>query len=707
MKKKTWVFVLSGILSCNWGLQGQENTNLQTSAYRTSIAQDEVRKQAEEVRASLSLLLQDFYQNQLQSKSSVEAQDVASQLANLNDEQIRPLIEMLREAGMQGDGVGSKLGSASQTQKKIQVDLKTLENRLTLHINQSATQQRLRDLILRQTSNLRETELLAASGKPANKMSGSLVPLVPMTRAEQEGLRQETGLAVEMMQKIVDTVPAAERKGFAESLQEATRLDLTAFSATASKELAEGKFTEAVKAQKGLLEGLQGMLAKLNADRPLEEKVQAVKDKLQQLATEQKQLAESTKKADDTTKRDLLEAQSKLTDQVNALQKEALGLNAKAALESQKATPLMDDAAKTLRETPRFTAAEKNKVAQSQEAAAEKLQEASQAMQQQLDQMAAQNNSAPQNVAEALQKMAKLDQQVRTAMAEQQALDQKPENAAAQQQLADKAAALQQQALPMSQEAAQNLGQAAQQMQQNSQKASESLAQASQALQQQMQQMKQMAAQQEQLQNLADQIAAAQANSEKAEQVMNQQGKADLAPAIQEMQQAQKALQQANAAAAAVPGAEEALQEAGKKLAESILNAAQVKKEQAAGANTQAQEAMQKAQKGVGEAMAQLAASMPGMPQPGQPGDSGQSGQSGMVTDGNPSGEGMETGVQSFMANSGAAGTAGQVQAGLKPQDREAIAMLKKEKAPAEYQGMVQQYLQNLAEGVSPAGMPQ
>jgi len=59
------------------------------------------------------------------------------------------------------------------------------------------------------------------------------------------------------------------------------------------------------------------------------------------------------------------------------------------------------------------------------------------------------------------------------------------------------------------------------------------------------------------------------------------------------------------------------------------------------------------------------------------------------------------------MANSGAAGTAGQVQAGLKPQDREAIAMLKKEKAPAEYQGMVQQYLQNLAEGVSPAGMPQ
>jgi hypothetical protein len=39
----------------------------------------------------------------------------------------------------------------------------------------------------------------------------------------------------------------------------------------------------------------------------------------------------------------------------------------------------------------------------------------------------------------------------------------------------------------------------------------------------------------------------------------------------------------------------------------------------------------------------------------------------------------------------------------LKPKDREAVAALQGEKAPAEYQGMASQYLKNLAGGESPA----
>lgn len=59
-------------------------------------------------------------------------------------------------------------------------------------------------------------------------------------------------------------------------------------------------------------------------------------------------------------------------------------------------------------------------------------------------------------------------------------------------------------------------------------------------------------------------------------------------------------------------------------------------------------------------------------------------------------------GMQNFLNNAGPAGGNGQVVAGIKPKDRAAVSLLQKEKAPAEYQGMVQQYLKNLAEGAAP-----
>jgi hypothetical protein len=57
----------------------------------------------------------------------------------------------------------------------------------------------------------------------------------------------------------------------------------------------------------------------------------------------------------------------------------------------------------------------------------------------------------------------------------------------------------------------------------------------------------------------------------------------------------------------------------------------------------------------------------------------------------------------SFLGSSGPAGGPGQVVGQLQPKDRNAISVLQKEKASPEYQGMVQQYLKNLADGATPA----
>jgi DNA repair exonuclease SbcCD ATPase subunit len=229
-----------------------------------------------------------------------------------------------------------------------------------------------------------------------------------------------------------------------------------------------------------------------------------------------------------------------------------------------------------------------------------------------------------------------------------------------------------------------------------------------------MQNLNQAMTDQKQLQALATQLQAAQNQTQQAGQALGQPGQQDLTPAIQQMQQAQQALQQAQAQAGNAPGAQQAMQEAGKNLEASIMSAAQKKQDPAAASNGQAQQAIGQAMSAVSQAMAQaqaqaqaaapaMAQAGPQPPMPGQMMPGQQMQPNGQIQDGHSS-DGIFGGVQGFMANSGPNGANGQVNAGLKPKDRDAIAQLKKEKTPVEYQGMSQQYLKNLAEGSYPAG---
>ena len=130
----------------------QNSSDLKASAYRVSIAQDEVSRQAEEVRQQIVLILQDYYQNQLASKNADEAQRVAAQVAKLNDEQIKPLVDLLRQIGTasQTKQVSGDLTNVSRTQKQVQVSIKELENRLMLQVGKASVLQRFEDLALRQ-----------------------------------------------------------------------------------------------------------------------------------------------------------------------------------------------------------------------------------------------------------------------------------------------------------------------------------------------------------------------------------------------------------------------------------------------------------------------------------------------------------------------------------------------------------------------------
>jgi hypothetical protein len=125
------------------------------------------------------------------------------------------------------------------------------------------------------------------------------------------------------------------------------------------------------------------------------------------------------------------------------------------------------------------------------------------------------------------------------------------------------------------------------------------------------------------------------------------------------------------------------------------MQAAQANKAGAASQNAQAQAALADAQKSI-------ASSLPGAPKPDA--------QKNQQTAQNKTGETMGQAGQGHgldnkgFTNPGGPGKEGvsQVVTGLKPKEREAVALLQKEKAPDEYRSVTQQYLKNLASGEAP-----
>lgn len=695
-------------------------TDLQTSAYRNSIAQDEVRKQAEDVRRQLGLLLEDIQQNQVNTPEADLARQVAAKLQNLGDEQILPLIQMLKEAGAMDNTskVQGQLTEASKEQKSIQVLLKSMADGLSLHKDQASIQQRLEQLVLRQTTNLRQTQDIAATGKPAE--------IASLCQSEQSALRQEVDLTVETLQKVVDGVAADQKEKFAVALNEMKAQSVPTLAATAAAETAAAKYANAVTSQTRLRDALQTVLLKMKANLSPQERAQSLAAKMKELAAQQEALAEATKKAPESAQKDMREAQRQLTDKVAAVQKEVQDLNAGASEKATKAQEAMNKAAEDLKTEKK---PKKDDIAATQKDAADKLAKAGEDLAKTADKLA--GDKTPQNAAQAMAELSQLSQKIAEAQAQQNAQTANPATDADQKKkLEEKTKELQQQALAKNAEAAKNLGEAAGKMQENKpQEAAQALAQANAEIQAQMQAVAQAAAKDQQMQGVSKAIAGAKAAAEEARKDLQKaQPGQDQMAAIKKTEEAQKSLQEAQQAANAAgasPDVKQALQEAQKALDKSKLDAAQMKKDAATASNANAQKNLQSAMQSIQQASAAaLANAMPnaqqqngqqqnGQPQNGQQNNQQNSQQMAQGGDQNkPAIDGQSGGgmgglkgddALKYIGSAGPQGTIAQVNAGLKPKDREAVALLQKEKAPAEYQGMAGQYLKNLAAGESPA----
>lgn len=579
---------------------GAEDTTARTSAYQSSVAQDQLRGQTKKVRQELIALLEEFQSNQAAAAEIAQTKQALERLDSLSDKDMADVVQALRDASRATDPAqaNGKLAVAGASQKNIQSALRLLADKLSTQKDEATMRQRLRILAVRQTSAQRQGQILAARWFDP--------PVIALAVAEQEALKNEVNSALETLTRLA-TIPGPSGQVFAGALAVGRNARVGEQVAAAATETAAKNFAGAVASQGAVIEGLQAMIERLNSTRTAEERTREMATKMKELASNQKQLADSTQKSYVAGEAYITKEQAKLSSELSVLQDEISKLNPTAGTQAEQAEKGMRDLDDKLEKNPVLIdkIEGKNDVVQSQNNAAQNLGAVSDLLQKQANDLAKAQNPANQN------------------------------------------------ADPMTSDP-------------------------------------QFSA----IQNAAKEVMEAKSKMDLADKNMIFKG--DAATANAEMEAAKEALAAALADAAAAGDAVD------KDVGENLQGA----QKDLAGAKGQAGSDQQKAHDGIGEAQKGAAKALAGLQKAAnalmaarggmQPGHGGMFGKG--------SGHGAPIAGMGMGNPDGAGAILTDVSAtsGISPQDRAALSLLQREKAPLEYNEMVRQYLKNLADGEMP-----
>lgn len=480
----TGLLALFAISAPQTNLQAADVTSLQASAYRNSIAQDNVGRQVVEIREKLGLLLQDFYQNDVESDEARTAIEIANMLHSLSMEQIRPLVANLKDAGNRQDleAILASLTQSSQAQKKIQVELKSLEARLDGQIGQATLSRRFNNLVLRQAGNLRQTADLLQKDQANQSSARSTVSLL---QSEQSALRDELSIALNDLTEVPENSAQATLYASVDTLVRTHKLPEQAEAAATFAQ--DKEFMNSLKAQKKLLAGLRAIATALQPEQSPKERLLSMQSTLDRLSTEQSHLASDLKTADKSELAAIREKQAALLDEANVLRSDLSAMNGRAGKKLEEAAKSMDEAAKSMAQMKKATPREKAAASKSQEAAADQLSAAREALDQQLAALDTRPASNTQALEDKIAQLKSLEDAVSEIAEQQAALGDKPTRQQ-QQPIANQTADLQNKAQPLSEDAAAALNEAFMDMQrQNPAEAQEALLQANASLQKEIQ----------------------------------------------------------------------------------------------------------------------------------------------------------------------------------------------------------------------------
>jgi hypothetical protein len=614
--------------------QNSNDTAVQNAVYRDSIAQDQLHVQADRLRQDLVQLLEDYRQNHAPPTDIAQLQQVIDRLGSLSDRDMSGVVQTLRDVGKLNNGptVQNRLVAASQEQLAIQTSLKKLTDQLTLRQTQQSMEQRLRQLVLRQVTNLHHTRDIAAAGQPQNLLPHGLKVIGELAVAEQSAIVNELTLLTDALEKAAaKTAENPDGAVFAETLKLSSDLRLDQQAATAAAETSSRDFAKAAAAQEPLLISLQALAEKMESAQSVAERLRDLAARIKDVAAQQQVLAESTQAAKNTAADEIRDQQDKLAEQVAALRAELGALDIRAAAQLDPAEQAMQSIDGLLRKPDALEerhgngadqAGGKAQVASAQVEAGRQLEAIGATLDQEAGNVA--QATTPETAGQAAATLQHLGQELNQALAQQQALAAQPGAAAAaaqEQQVAAEVANMQREALPLDTGLAGTLGQAAAQMQQaqdpqtpnSAGQAAASLAQAQAQVQREAQEAAKAAAVQQAADGLAALLRDVKAQVQQAGQVMEQPSLNDLTPAIQQMAAAQGVIAQAltfvaRDAGILPPEVKGDLNVAQTDLTTSKMQAAQVQKKNALTANAHAQTELDDAIKLLSQSSAQMLA---------------------------------------------------------------------------------------------------
>jgi hypothetical protein len=657
---------------------GARAADLQQSAYRGGVAQEDARRSAEKIQRELGDLVAEMQLNGFGAADLELLVKTSDNLANLGNEDMRKVIAALQNAGAAGeaDGQRENLLTAYQGQKDIALKLQKLAVEFTTRQVVGTIQSRLQNLTLRQAANLRNTRAIDHDAKAG--AAGAVVG------SEQSAIAAETGLLARNIQSALNQVAPDAPVGVARVVLEALTAGTLREDADVARQLTvSGQYRASLAKQSAVYQELVRVLRAALAAQGATEALAELLRQLERLIAGERALMVAGGEAD---RQDLARQQTRLQDGAALAEGLLKTLNAAAAAHVTRAETAMRQSAEALSQA--------RAARPSQEAAVTALEAARKLLEPQIAAVQKQQQDA---IDKQIADMKSLLDEVRKTQAEVQ------RKAEARQ--ADQANQLAQQALANTPAAAENLFNAASQLQQdaeaNQQSAAAELGKAADQLQLQINAAQQIAADYQKLEQAAQQLSQAQQQTQQAQQSLQQQG--SVADAARQLMGARQQLSQIGQQGLPEQ-AKQAIQGAGQSLKDAVAQAAQSKAEQAGQQTRQAGQALQQARDALAQSMQQMKQQAGLTPSAGYSQTQGESQDHQQAVMGAQGSDGT-AGSKSFVGSGGIDGAKNfaQVVGNLKPRDREAIAQSAAQKIPQEYTQAVQQYLKNLTTVTDPS----
>jgi len=670
-------------------------------AERSQVAQEEAQSSASQIEDQIAKINQTLRSNGI-DEAQIRGIDAALHgISDLSSKDMASVIGTLQGVNTAGTDKARQDGllTAYKGQQAIMQKISALI--ASIQIKESSDQLRLQlqDMLLRQISNRRLTADLQKLNQPVASLSERDKGRHDIAANGQTSLQANLTTVLSELDQLVVQLPPETVDAFKQKLQ-ALHTDLLRQSALAANDAVRtGAWPAALQNQSQLMNGLLALSELIDTSGTAANLAQAAQDGARLLDAEKSLLGDAANRAD---------RQVDIEDRTLLASLRLQSLNAIAAGKLAAADQSM--------EVIRTGADAKAATAAGQQAITS-LQQALDLLKQQAEDVAKAQALTPQQRLDQLQALA-------TQVAQQQAAAQNP---AQTPPTAEDLAKLQQQAAPLSPQAAADLGKAAaaqanQAVQaanpannpanqaanqapgaqtpptpanpSDPNSAAQQLAAAQADLQQQIAQAQAAAAQANQLAQA--QTALQNANQQAAQAAQQMQTQAGLPNAVNPLLAAEKALQGAQQQQGLPDAAQQAMTQAAQAVQGAILQAAQGNQQAAQAGTQQTQQALGQAQ----AALAQSQGQGQGLGQNPGPPSSAESqmaqGQTSPTSQDSPQTTGLLGGAGADAANG-----SGLAVGKLTPKDREAIASMQGTKTPPEFAPMVSQYYKNLTDGTA------